>query len=524
MLWQKLQREMPATLAKTIKIADSYALGDPMQPTLDSQGQGQTQRNNNNAGGSGQFYRPDNQNKRRDGRPDYRYGSAQVAAMEEEQGGAGSSQCPRYEGYQQPQQQQQLPQQQAQPFQKKNVWINKNAGGGAGQKKQWPKYIVGLAMDKPCVFHTFQLGKPANHLTRNCSWLDNILASRAGPWEPARPLIPAAPSPLTGANIVAVPPRPVNPGNQSNAGSANVNQVDQSYNLEYYASGPVACRNEYKEHDQSYMVFETKRTDKQSLYRRSLEVNAVMLAVLKLMYWSDQAIGWDRADHPKIMPNPGGYALVTDPTFVGPASNVRFSKVLIDNRSSINIMYRDTMHKLGIKENMLEPSKTIFHGIVPGLSCAPMGKIQMDVIFGNQDNCRVENLMFEVVDLDSPYHALLGRPTLVKFMASTYVAYLKMKMLGPRGVITIVGDYKRSMACATAGSNLAETLIIVEEKKRLKQAVEIAETVVAGTPLPGMTNPSGSSSFQVAKEVKKVPLDEVFPERHALIDAGLDPK
>jgi hypothetical protein len=29
-------------LAETIKIADSYALEDPMQPTLDSQGQGQT--------------------------------------------------------------------------------------------------------------------------------------------------------------------------------------------------------------------------------------------------------------------------------------------------------------------------------------------------------------------------------------------------------------------------------------------------------------------------------------------------
>jgi hypothetical protein len=42
MLWQKLQREILATLAETIKIADSYALGDPMQPTLDSQGQGQT--------------------------------------------------------------------------------------------------------------------------------------------------------------------------------------------------------------------------------------------------------------------------------------------------------------------------------------------------------------------------------------------------------------------------------------------------------------------------------------------------
>jgi hypothetical protein len=107
MLWQKLQREMPATLAETIKIADSYALGDPMQPSLDSQGQGQTQGNTSNTGRPGQFYQTDNRNKRRDERPYYRYGTAQVAGVEEEQGGAGSSQRPRYEGYQQPQQQQQ---------------------------------------------------------------------------------------------------------------------------------------------------------------------------------------------------------------------------------------------------------------------------------------------------------------------------------------------------------------------------------------------------------------------------------
>jgi hypothetical protein len=44
---------MPATLAETIKIADSYALGDPLQPTLALQGQGQNQRNNNGARASG---------------------------------------------------------------------------------------------------------------------------------------------------------------------------------------------------------------------------------------------------------------------------------------------------------------------------------------------------------------------------------------------------------------------------------------------------------------------------------------
>jgi hypothetical protein len=97
-------------------------------------------------------------------------------------------------------------------------------------------------------------------------------------------------------------------------------------------------------------------------------------------------------------------------------------------------------------------------------------------------------------------------------------------MSGPRGVITIIGDYKRSMACATARSNLIETLIIAEEKKRLKRVVEIAEMVVADKPLPGMTNPNGTTSFQVAKEVKKVALDEFFPECHTLIGTSLDPK
>jgi hypothetical protein len=95
---------------------------------------------------------------------------------------------------------------------------------------------------------------------------------------------------------------------------------------------------------------------------------------------------------------------------------------------------------------------------------------------------------------------------------------------GPKGVITIIGDYKRSMEGASAGSNLAETLIIAEEKKKLKRAVEIVEAVVAGKSMSGMANPNGTTSFQVAKETKRVALHDAFPECHTLIGAGLDPK
>jgi hypothetical protein len=54
--------------------------------------------------------------------------------------------------------------------------------------------------------------------------------------------------------------------------------------------------------------------------------------------------------------------------------------------------------------------------------------------------------------------------------------------------------------------------------------VEIAEAEAADKSMPGIANLNGTTSFQVAKEVKKVALDEAFPERHALIGAVLDPK
>ncbi|XP_051211769.1 uncharacterized protein [Lolium perenne] len=117
-----------------------------------------------------------------------------------------------------------------------------------------------------------------------------------------------------------------------------------------------------------------------------------------------------------------------------------------------------------------------FHGIVPGLSCSPMGKVRVDVLFGGRDKCRVENILFEVVDLDNPYHALLGRPALAKFMASIHTAYLKMKMSAPNGPLTVVGNYKVKLETASVGSNLAESLVIAEEKRRIQTAIALAQS------------------------------------------------
>ena len=119
-------------------------------------------------------------------------------------------------------------------------------------------------------------------------------------------------------------------------------------------------------------------------------------------------------------------------------------------------------------------------------------------------------------------HALLGRPALSKFMASTHMAYLKMKLPGPGGIITISGDYKRSMECASTGSRLAESLVIAAEKKKIHEVVAMAQATQLG--MPGMFKPHQSATFQASKKIKKVQIDPEFPEREAIIGAGLGEK
>jgi hypothetical protein len=108
-----------------------------------------------------------------------------------------------------------------------------------------------------------------------------------------------------------------------------------------------------------------------------------------------------------------------------------------------------------------------------------------------------------VVDLNSPYHALLGRPTLAKFMAILHYAYLKMKLPGPRGVITITGFYKKSIECTRASSKLAEALVIAEKMRQLLQRVVLTQPgrPASSQPAPCLKPTSGTK--EIPPEVDK---------------------
>lgn len=88
-----------------------------------------------------------------------------------------------------------------------------------------------------------------------------------------------------------------------------------------------------------------------------------------------------------------------------------------------------------------------FHGGIPRKKEKSLGQIALDVRFGDEKNFRKERLTFEVVDFRSAYHIILGRPAYACFMARLCYVYLKLKMLGPNGVITVSGNRKIAEEC-----------------------------------------------------------------------------
>jgi hypothetical protein len=119
----------------------------------------------------------------------------------------------------------------------------------------------------------------------------------------------------------------------------------------------------------------------------------------------------------------------------------------MDAGSGINLIYAKTLWAMHISLEFLKPADCSFHGIVPGTANYPLGRIALNVCFGNRQNYRREKLDFEVMDWPSQYHAILGRPMFSRFMVVPHYMYLVLKMPGPNEIITVRGSFELSDLC-----------------------------------------------------------------------------
>jgi hypothetical protein len=180
--------------------------------------------------------------------------------------------------------------------------------------------------------------------------------------------------------------------------------------------------------------------------------------------WSDQPVRFSRADHPRKVPRPGHAPMLLKAQIGG----YDIGRVFVDAGSGINLIYARTLRAMCISLDSLNPTDCSFHGIVSGSANYPIGKIELDVCFNNSSNYRKEKLEFEVMDWPSQYHAILGRPAFAKFMAVPHYAYLMLKILGPKGTITVQGSFEVSNTCDKEFNRLVQTFGMTAEYARLK--------------------------------------------------------
>jgi hypothetical protein len=69
-----------------------------------------------------------------------------------------------------------------------------------------------------------------------------------------------------------------------------------------------------------------------------------------------------------------------------------------------------------------------------------LGKTTIPVTFGYVHNTRTEHVIFDIVDMEYPYNAIIGRGTLNAFKAILHPTYLCMKIPSEQGSIAVYGS------------------------------------------------------------------------------------
>ena len=150
-----------------------------------------------------------------------------------------------------------------------------------------------------------------------------------------------------------------------------------------------------------------------------------------------------------------------------------------------------------------------------------MGKIALELAFGNDHDYRAGTLTFEVVKIKSPYHALFGRPAYAKFMARPCYVYLQLKMPGRQGTITVHDNRKMALECEEGVASYAESVCATEELKFYKDNVDPADM----TPLKKPTTEHDPLlKFKSADDTKLVDFFPGDSSKQFSISANMDPK
>ena len=150
--------------------------------------------------------------------------------------------------------------------------------------------------------------------------------------------------------------------------------------------------------------------------------------------------------------------------------NMNVHRTLVDNGSSVDILYLKAYEQMGIGLHKLTPTPTPLYGFT-GDSLIPVGSVNLALTVGTYPRIATVMANFLVVDCPSAFNAVLGRPTLKELRAITSIHHLLMKFPTSNGVGEARGCQSDARECynnslRTAGkSKKPEQALVVSEQR-----------------------------------------------------------
>ncbi|KAL2235268.1 UNVERIFIED_CONTAM: hypothetical protein Sindi_1259000 [Sesamum indicum] len=110
----------------------------------------------------------------------------------------------------------------------------------------------------------------------------------------------------------------------------------------------------------------------------------------------------------------------------GRGTNFTVHKVLVDNGSFADIIFKDVLRKMGLDGAKLDPVRIPLVGF-SGSELTSSGTIELPVSIGTKPKRKTMMVKFLVVDTPFTYNVILGWPGLNLFKAIVFTYHLKMK-------------------------------------------------------------------------------------------------